>query len=171
MTILASLSDVTKSVKFENGFYNLGRRTFKCLYCDEATGVEEEASFPAIFMFNGYSVPENGTLAITVGYTIFKDALKEYKEIMGALEFGVVAAVAERLNGKAPLNATDAPVIKAPISGDYASIDFVISGFGASQVDLALVMCAYVNDGGKYVYLQNAQTDMPEAVSINAYKQ
>ena len=161
-------SNIVNGVTFKNGYLELGTKSYKCLYCDVTVGEEEEASFPALFAFSGYSVPEDGTLAITVGYVVLKDALSEYEAIMGTLEFGVVAAVAERLNGVAPLEATDVPVIKAPISGDYASIDFVIGGFGASQVDLALVMCAYVNDGGKYVYLQETQVENPKAVSINS---
>ena len=162
-----TLSDVTKSIKFENGFYYLGTRTFKCLYCNEASGVEEEASFPALFSFNGYSVPENGALAISVGYTVFQDALSEYESIMGALEFGVVGAIYEKLGGLAPLAQSVAPVVKAQISAEYASFDFIISGFTAEQMDLGLVMCAYVYDGTKYVYLQEVQTDNPTSVSIS----
>lgn len=163
-----TLSDVVKSIEFENGFLNLGTHVYKCLYCNEAAGAEEEASFPALFSFNGYSVPENGELAISVGYTIFQDALRQYESIMGALEYGVVGAVYEKLNGLAPLAQNEAPVVKAQVTGDYASFDFVISGFKAEQMDLGLVMCAYVYDGTKYVYLQETQTENPTAVSINS---
>ena len=87
---------------------------------------------------------------------------------MGALEYGVVGAVYEKLNGLAPLAQNEAPVVKAQVTGDYASFDFVISGFKAEQMDLGLVMCAYVYDGTKYVYLQEEQTLNPTAVSINS---
>ena len=162
-----TLSDITKSVAYANGFMNLGTRTFKCLYCNEASGVEETPSFPALFSFNGYSTPEDGDLAITVGYTIFQDAVKEYEAIMGNLEFGVVGAIYEKLGGLAPLAQSAAPVIKAQITEEYSSFDFVISGFTVEQMDLALVMCAYVYDGTKYVYLQEVQTENPTSVSIN----
>ncbi len=163
-----TLSNVVKSIEFENGFINLGTHVYKCLYCNEAAGAEEEASFPALFAFNGYSVPENGELAISVGYTIFQDALSEYESIMGALDYGVVGAIYEKLGGVAPLAQNEAPVVKAQVTGDYASFDFVISGFTAEQMDLGLVMCAYVYDGTKYVYLQEEQTLNPTAVSINS---
>ena len=162
-----TLSDVIKSVIFENGFINLGTKSYKCLYCNEIAGVEEEPSFPALFSFNGYSTPEDGDLAISVGYSVFKDAISEYEAIMGNLEFGVVGAIYEKLGGLAPLAQSAAPVIKAQITEEYSSFDFVISGFTVEQMDLALVMCAYVYDGTKYVYLQEAQTENPTAVSIN----
>ena len=86
---------------------------------------------------------------------------------MGNLEFGVVGAIYEKLGGLAPLAQSAAPVIKAQIKEEYSSFDFVISGFTVQQMDLALVMCAYVYDGTKYVYLQEVQTENPTHVSIN----
>ena len=47
---------------------------------------------------------------------------------MGALEFGVVGAIYEKLGGLAPLAQSVAPVIKAQITEEYSSFDFVISG-------------------------------------------
>ena len=147
---------------------NYANVTFKCLYCDEISGTEETASFPVIFSFIGYSVPEDGELAITVGYSVDLEVLEEYEAVMGKLEFGVVAAVAERLNGKAPLDEANKSVIKAQIDGRYASFDLVIKDFNETQLDLALIMCAYVYDGTKYVYLQDMQVDSPVPVSINS---
>ena len=160
-------SDIVNGIIFKNGYLELGTKTYKCLYCDVTTNVEEAPSFPALFSFNGYSTPEDGDLAITVGYTIFQDAVKEYEAIMGNLEFGVVGAIYEKLGGLAPLAQSAAPVIKAQITEEYSSFDFVISGFTVEQMDLALVMCAYVYDGTKYVYLQEVQTENPTPVSIN----
>jgi hypothetical protein len=162
------IGDQMVGVQFHNGFMSLGSKVYKCLNCDEIAGEEAEASFPALFAFIGYSTPENGDLAITVSYSINKEALATYESLMGALEYGVVGAVYEKLNGLAPLAQNEAPVVKAQVTGDYASFDFVISGFKAEQMDLGLVMCAYVYDGTKYVYLQETQTENPTAVSINS---
>ncbi len=163
-----TLSEIVKSVEYKDGFLSLGTTTFKCLYCDEAVSTEEEASYPAIFTFLGYSVPENGELSISVGYSINKSALKQYEATAGKLEFGVVGAVAERLDGNDPLNVANMPVIKASMDGGYSSFDFVIKGFDETYLELAMIMCAYVYDGTKYVYLQETQVDTPEAVSINS---
>ena len=43
------------------------------------------------------------------------------------------------------------------------------TGFTEAQLDLALVMCAYVYDGTKYVYLQEVQNDIPASVTIGNY--
>lgn len=162
-------SDTVISIAFENGFTNLGTKVYKCLYCDEVSHKDSEATFPAIFTFNGYSIPMHAELAMAVGYSINQEALEDYEEITGkALEYGVVGALTERLEGKAPLAQTTAPVVKASLNGyDIKAFDFIIRGFNEDQCDLAVTMCAYVYDGEKYVYLQKTQSELPYSMTIN----
>ncbi len=164
-------SDIVNNVVFTNGYMSLGTKSYKCLYCDVTIKTEEEASFPALFEYLGYSTPEDGTLALSVGYSVNVKAVSDYEEITDInLEYGAVAAIAEKLGGKAPFDESleNVPVVKASVNKDYVAFDFVISGFTDAQLDLALVMCAYVYDGTKYVYLQKTQVENPVAVSINS---
>ena len=87
------------------------------------------------------------------------------------LEYGVVAAIASKLDGKAPLDATleNVPVVKAQVDSEYSAFDFILSGFSEEQLDLEVVMAAYVIAGDKVVYLQDAQADIPSTISINKY--
>ncbi|MBO5357529.1 MAG: leucine-rich repeat protein [Clostridia bacterium] len=165
-------SDIINNVVFENGYLNLGKKSFKCLYCDETIGTEEEASFPALFLYNGYSMPEDGRLQLSIGYTVNKEALAEYEKLAEtSVNYGIVCALADKLDGKAPLDETleGVSVIKADISRQYSSFEFVISGFNNELLDLELVMAAYVIDGDSLVYLQNEQSNLPTSISINKY--
>lgn len=165
-------SDIVNNVIFKDGYMSLGTKSFKCLYCDVTVSEEENASFPALFAFLGYSTPVDGKLKLTVGYDVNLEAIGEYKDITGIdLDYGVVAAVYDKLEGKAPFDEAleNTPVIKVEVNKSYASFEFVLTGFTEAQLDLALVMCAYVYDGAKYVYLQEVQNDIPASVTIGNY--
>lgn len=163
-----TISNIIKEIDYKNGFLSSGFVVYKCLYCDEAAYVEETASCKAIFAYVGYSMPLDGSLALVVGYTVDQEALENYESVMGTLEYGVVGALTERLEGKAPLAQTTAPVVKAPLNGyDINAFDFIIRGFNEDQCDLAVTMCAYVYDGEKYVYLQKTQSELPYSITIN----
>lgn len=163
-----TISNIIKEIDYKNGFLSSGFVVYKCLYCDEAAYVEETASCKAIFAYVGYSMPLDGSLALVVGYTVDQEALENYESVMGTLEYGVVGALTERLEGKAPLAQTTAPVVQAPLNGyDINAFDFIIRGFNEDQCDLAVTMCAYVYDGEKYVYLQKTQSELPYSITIN----
>lgn len=163
-----TISNIIKEIDYKNGFLSSGFVVYKCLYCDEAAYVEETASCKAIFAYVGYSMPLDGSLALVVGYTVDQEALENYESVMGTLEYGVVGALTERLEGKAPLAQTTAPVVKASLNGyDIKAFDFIIRGFNEDQCDLAVTMCAYVYDGEKYVYLQKTQSELPYSMTIN----
>lgn len=165
-------SDIVNNVIFKDGYMSKGTKSFKCLYCDVTVSEEEIASFPALFTYLGYSTPVDGKLKLTVGYDVNVEAIGEYKDITGIdLDYGVVAAVYDKLEGKAPFDEAleNTPVIKVEVNKSYASFEFVLTGFTEAQLDLALVMCAYVYDGTKYVYLQEVQNDIPASVTIGNY--
>ena len=160
-----------KGIVYSDGFLSPGYKQYICSRCNQLAS-EQEPSCKAIFTYLGYSMPEDGSYALSVGYSINKEALKAYNTVNNTeLEFGGVMAIEEKLNGKAPLDSTltGVSVIKARIQGDYSSFDLVIGGFNDTQLDLAVVMCTYVYDGTKYVYLQDAQVDIPSSQSINGY--
>ena len=116
-------------------------------------------------------MPEDGRLVLTVGYIVNTVAVEEYETIAKTtVKYGMVAVLAEKLNGKAPLDETlddDVRVVKAEISKEYSAFDFKVSGFTTELFDLELVMAMYVTEGDEYVYLQKDQTKLPESISIN----
>lgn len=158
-------------ISYENGYMSLGTKTCICEACSTEY-VEETASAESLFTFLGYSMPEDGSYAITLGFSVNTKAIAEYEKLSGKIfEYGAVGAIADKLDGKAPLDESisDVPVIKAPVNKSYVAFDFVISGFTEELLDLGVVMAAYVIDDGKVYYLQESQVEIPVATSINKY--
>ncbi len=159
------------SIAYNNGYMSKGTKTCICADCSNEY-VEAEPTAEALFEFLGYSMPENGDLSITIGFIANNNAIAKYEELTKVrFEYGVVAAIASKLDGKAPLDESlvNVPVVKATIDNKYPTFDFIISGFNAEQLDLEVVMAAYVIDGDSLVYLQDTQTDLPVSISINKY--
>ena len=147
-----------------------GSVSYICTRCGKEHTVEKDAE--ALFVFNGYSMPEDGRLQISIGYTVNKEALAEYEKLAEtSVNYGIVCALADKLGGKAPLDETleGVSVIKADISRQYSSFEYIVSGFNDELLDVELVMAAYVVDGDKVVYLQETQVEIPESISINKY--
>ena len=156
--------DTLKSIVYEKGFLKAGVKTTVC-NCT----LEKAENVNAIFVFNGYSTKENGT-AICVGYTINNNELKDYNSVNTPLTFGAVASI-EAENVLSVDNGTvkgGEKTVVAPISSEYASFDFIISGFSAEQNQLALVMCAYVYDGKEIVYLGSTSATSPYTITLQA---
>lgn len=151
-------------------YLEMGSVSYICTRCNVEHTVEKDAA--ALFVFNGYSMPEDGRLRLSIGFIVNKEAISEYELLAEtSISYGVACGVADHLNGKAPLDETleDVSIVKAAIAKEYSSFDFVVSGFTAELCDLELVMAAYVAEGDSLVYLQDTQTDLPESISINKY--
>ena len=156
--------DTVKSIVYADGFLKAGVKTTVC-----KCTLEKAENVNAIFVFNGYSTKENGT-AICVGYTINNNELKDYNSVNTPLTFGAVASI-EAENVLSVDNGTvkgGEKTVVAPISSEYASFDFIISGFSAEQNQLALVMCAYVYDGKEIVYLGSTSATSPYTITLQA---
>ncbi|MBQ4509603.1 MAG: leucine-rich repeat protein [Clostridia bacterium] len=159
------------NVAYNNGYMSAGVKTYICADCsNECT--EETPSAEALFTFLGYSMPEDGELVLTIGFAVNSKAVEAYEKANNTkLEYGVVCAISEKLDGKAPLDSTltGVSIVKAPVDKTYGAFNFVLSGFTDELLDLELVMAAYVIDGENTVYLQKEQTNMPSSISINKY--
>ena len=156
-------------IDYKNGYLLNGVKNCICSVCN-AEYTEEIPSANPLFIFSGYSMPEDGRLSITIGFIIDKEAIELYEQLTGkTISYGVVVAIEEKLNGKAPL---DSEVIantqKAELDRSYFGFDLIVSGFTEASKDLAVVMAFYVTDGESTVYLQNVQTDKPVGVSISS---
>ncbi len=168
------LSGATEiAVKYENYFAN-GKRLVKCADCEHNEEIEVN---PIITSFKGYSVKENGN-GIVVGYTLDKEALKEYERVNGKpLEYGFVLAVKAKIGENAPINADgvayDGVIKQAITSTSYTGVEFKLSGNvwdkevtvnGEAILlkDLEIVLTGYIFGSTGVVYVSN------EATSENA---
>lgn len=132
--------------------------TSECERCKESTTTAELA--PIIELL-GYSA-KPGTDRICVGYKINSESYEVYEsERKNALTFGVVAIIPINEAEHSPLSVVDGKIttmdytISAQIPSTSAGFDFIIKGFGPTDYDLALIMCAYIFDGSKVSYICN----------------
>ena len=154
-------------IEYINGYLSSGTKTCICSVCENEY-IEETPSADMLFEFLGYSMPEDGRNQLSVGFIINYKAIEQYETIAKTeIEYGMVLAVADQLNGKTPLESENTQ--KIMIQRDLNGVSLKVSGFTEKLLDLELVMAAYVIDGEKTVYLQNVQTDIPMPISINKY--
>ena len=166
--------DENVTIEYKDGYSSVGCKNVICSRCDYA--VTEEA--PALFVCNGYSVPEDGKDGIAIGYTINVEAIKEYEKASGKnLKYGVFAVLKDKLgendifdkDGKAIANAVVAEVS----SNNYVAVEFKITGFTDEYKDLKLAMGVYVittdDEGSEYSYLQGGEPNEGEKYFFVSY--
>ena len=144
-------------VKFQYTDYLSGMQDAISCGCGKTTVVE---SYAPIMEFVGYSAKINGN-RICIGYTINHESLAVFTEKTNkALTFGVTAAVVadgttQYQTVKSDLTAANDKTVVALIDGAYAGFDFILSGFTSAHYEKSLVMCAFVYDGSKIIYIDN----------------
>lgn len=149
------------SVSYDS-YLECGNGTYICTSCGEehlAKGV-----FEPLFSCLGYSLFENGSGSVAVGYTVNKEALDFYKSATGkTFSFGIFAVLKDRL-GTSDIFASDGTastgVVSADITGyDVQTFELKIIGIDGAHRDASIVMGAYtkVSDGEvtEYSYLQD----------------
>ena len=157
-----------------------GEVTFKTTHLsDYVIYVEEED--PSVYLENaftflGYSTREDGTGSICASYKIDYEAISMYENATGTkLDFGVVFASYERLNGKQPLNADGTvaslekgKVIKFGLENyTYNNYDFVLNDVTDDLKGHSFVMSAYVFDGKTTNYFQGTVSNTVTGISYN----
>ena len=128
-----------------------GTKTVKCGLC----GVDNDTiKADKVFDYKGYSKNKKGSMCVT--YFIDSDALDEYEQMNGALEFGFVAAANNNTpideNGEANTN-----VIQNDLTGKrYTGFDFILSAddWTADNVkDVKITLNMYVMVDGVAQYI------------------
>jgi hypothetical protein len=139
----------------ENGYYS-----YKCERCGT---LNNDTVAQALFTCVGYSAPETGSAAISLGFTVNNKAIADYKEATGVdIKYGVFAASLDKLkdgdifvNGVANANAICAE-IKAT---EFTAFDIKVTGIADNQKDVMLALGAYVavtkNGATEYSYMQD----------------
>ncbi|MBQ3589720.1 MAG: leucine-rich repeat domain-containing protein [Clostridia bacterium] len=144
-----------------------------CSQCNEQSISE---TYDAIVSFLGIAIKMDGT-ATTAGYALNEDSLAVYVSEGYTFNYGVVGYIptAEQGNSYSPLTIGENGVeaidkqytIHADISGEYASVDFIIKGF--PQEAVSLIMCMYVYNGTDIVYLCGAtEADLEQVATAYA---
>lgn len=165
---------IVNSISYKS-FDEIGVKTMVCSKCG-ATANKEIAE--PLFKFHGYSAPENGRCEITIGYTINKEAIKEYESKSGKIvKYGVFAVLKDKLgandifdeNGNATTNSIVAEVAK----NEFISFELKISGFTDANKNVKLAMGAYVSVTDKevttYSYMQGITPNENESYFFVSY--
>ncbi len=164
--------DIYYDSYLENGRYGT------CINCGMIMADESINTSP-LFIFMGYSTPEDGSYGIVASFIVNVKAIEQYESKTGkTLSYGIVAGAKTLLGENNPLdkdgNATvleTGSVVKADISREYASYDFVLTGMKESQLNVELVIATYVevteNEEKSIVYLQSEQKT--NALSVISY--
>ncbi len=160
-------------IAYGNGYMEKGLCTSDCIRCDAQGIVESTASASPLFVCNGYSKPEDGTIAVAVSFNINKNAISTYESVTGkSVEYGAAAASYDNLGKNTILdekgNVTELEkggVVKAPITKENVkSLTLKITGFTKEEhKDVKLVLGAYVittkDDVTTVSYLQAVQPE------------
>ncbi len=143
-----------------------------CMRCG-VTMADDNIKADPLFTFLGYSTPEDGSYGIVASFIVNTKAIAQYEEMTGkTLTYGIVAGAKSNLGDQNPLDAKGnsvtlekGSVVKAEVSREYASYDFVLTGMKENQLDTELVIASYVavaegegeSQATSVVYLQSTQ--------------
>jgi hypothetical protein len=133
-----------------------------------------------IIVLKGYSIREDGTGSICVGYSINYEKLAKYEEQTGkTLDFGIVFAGYDNLKGNQPLNSDGTAITlekgkvikQSLVSLQYSNYDFVINNITDAIKDTKFVINAYIYDGETVKYCTSKGFgDAVTGVSYNQIK-
>ena len=149
-----------------------------CIRCG-VTMADENIKADPLFIFLGFSTPEDGSYGIVASYIVNVKAIEQYESKTGkSLSYGIVAGAKSLLGDNNPLDENGNPitlekgsVIKAEITREYASYDFILKCMNENQLDTELVIATYVevteNSEKSIVYLQ--ETQKSENLSVISY--
>lgn len=147
------------NMEYDNGINNPGIIEYACSMCSTREGVDKIAN--PVVDFPGYSVFQGGTKAMVIGVRFNPITLAQYEEKMGvSLEYGIVLASKNVLNGQNPLKANgDAYSDKVYVydmkaNGHYDSI-LKLSGLGNNTMSMEFAFASYIKIGDEIVYIDN----------------
>ena len=165
--------ELNSVVQFANGLDRVGTVDQTCNRCD----YEYKSRIQPVFSSYGYSVREFGGSAIVHKYEVNLESLELYNSTLSAgADFGIVAAATPNFEGSplvivegAVAKANDKVAFKSFANTGVVSFEYAVTNIPEAAYDTGIVLCAYVYDGEKIVYI-NANTDSGEefeTVSFN----
>ena len=162
------------SVAYANGFGKDGTITYVCALCS----LEKEETCAPIVYSKGYSADIEG-FGITAGYSINYDEKTLYESANGVkINVGFIVANPDRLTGETfflnGVVSASGVTVQTEITGKtYRTIDVVVKNIKDTQLDMDLVISAYINeisneDSSVVKYTQFVQST--EKGVLNAYE-
>ncbi|MBQ7906403.1 MAG: leucine-rich repeat protein [Clostridia bacterium] len=163
------------TIKYENGYLEIGYVYHKCTACDvESFTVEGSSEYqcPALFVNYGYAYNADSVLQ---GYAVNRDALSAYQTYAGKIvNYGLLAASSSRVGAVDKLFDENGQIIDgvAHVSYNdreqYDLFEMKISGLSDEYKDLGLYVCAYVIVDGNVTYLNNGvEAETTKTISYN----
>ncbi len=171
---ITSCSECGEQMYCENPEHNLqtsisydsyAQNGLKSVLCTDCGLDAKETQAPAIVTFKGYSKNPEGT-SICVGYFIDQATLSEYMSYLqedAIFEYGVCVALESNVAENKPLTlgekgvtVANNMVIKATLDAVvYSKIEIKLNGDFSQNLNTEILMCAYIYDGSKLVYIQD----------------
>ena len=164
-------------VEYES-YANAGKKITKCLNegCTlNTTPIIEELD--ALFTCDGYSAPEDGSVAVVIKFTVNSEAILEYENITGkTVKYGLFATMSNignddivDENGITANNST----LVAEVPKDYLILELKMIGFTDEYKDTRFAIGAYVEvadgEAREYSYLQYGTPDENEKYCFVSY--
>lgn len=133
-----------------------------CTTCDRCSSKTVKETYDQLFTSIGYSYSSN---AVLQGFAINKSVIDKYKAYYNTdIEFGLVAAISDKVTNGEILNATN----KASVDftkKDYDIFEMKISNISDANKEKSFFLCAYVTIGDETYYL-NKNTSSTDATDF-----
>ncbi|MBR2444847.1 MAG: leucine-rich repeat domain-containing protein [Clostridia bacterium] len=147
------------AIVYNDGFTLPGLKTFKCAGDGCTSVLPEGESVLPIFVINGYTTSETGSLAQS--FAINREAFSEYVNAGNDLTYGLVAAVRHEQMGT--MGGKLFTSKNTPVSDKVAYVDFtersydimelVIAGLTDANANIEVYCCAYYTVGEDVYYM------------------
>ena len=156
-----------------NGIYTYDCTNPGCTIADILVGDKDGRDVVApVFTAKGYSTNADKN-AINGGYSVDLDSLALYERLIGELNYGIVIANANSFGANSFFNAenkvnTD-KALQVEMDKQYASFDCSINFGTKTNIELDLVICAYVIDANGVTFIQ-AESGSDVTIGAKGFK-
>ncbi len=169
---------MVETLVFANGLTASGAYTCDCTNegctaIDILAGDEQGRDVVApVFVAKGYSTNADKN-AINGGYFVELKSLELYERLIGELNYGIVIANANAFDANSFFNAenkvnTD-KALQVEMDKQYASFDCSVNFGAKTNIELDLVICAYVIDANGVTFIQ-AESGSDVTIGGSAFK-
>ena len=164
-----------EACEYENGYLSVGAYTVSCTNEGCAHTITEQLS--PLFTCQGYSAPEDGSVAVVIKFTVDSEAIQEYENITGkTVKYGLFATMSnigtDDIMDENGITANDSTLV-AEVPNDYIVLELKIIGFTDEYKDTRFAIGAYaeVTDGEarEYSYLQYGTPNENEKYCFVSY--
>ncbi|MBQ8738491.1 MAG: leucine-rich repeat protein [Clostridia bacterium] len=148
---------MAETLTFANGITAEGIHIEACQ--NDGCTVKTEETVNAVFTAKGYSTNDDKN-AINGGYEVNPTSLALYERLIGELKYGIIIANANAFGEKTFLDENNKvnsdKALQVEMDKQYASFDCSINFGTNTDIDLDLVICAYVIEGDTVTYIQSS---------------